>query len=145
MAVFVFLYLLGAHSHICTCLINHKVAAQQGEYLAQCLNKMKECHEHPEGPLRITKSGRHFFRPFRSFVCPFTFLMNCCSPSVSDIIKGKILWRIMWRYKHFGQFAPLGGEQAAAELPGDWVSFGHSTQWLWYSVYARYNIFFCCF
>ncbi|KAH9323943.1 hypothetical protein KI387_018582, partial [Taxus chinensis] len=39
-------------------------------------------------------------------------------------------------YKHFGQFAPLGGEQAAAELPGDWVSIGHSTQWLWYSVYA---------
>nr|CAB3471213.1 unnamed protein product [Digitaria exilis] len=40
-------------------------------------------------------------------------------------------------YKHLGQFAPLGGEQAAAELPGDWVSMGHSTQWLWYSVYAR--------
>ncbi|KAJ0053738.1 hypothetical protein Pint_02165 [Pistacia integerrima] len=42
-----------------------------------------------------------------------------------------------FRYKHFGQFAPLGGEQTAAELPGDWVSMGHSTQWLWYSVYAR--------
>ncbi|GJR32235.1 external alternative NAD(P)H-ubiquinone oxidoreductase B1, mitochondrial-like protein [Tanacetum coccineum] len=42
-----------------------------------------------------------------------------------------------FRYKHFGQFAPLGGEQAAAELPGDWVSVGRSTQWLWYSVYAR--------
>ena len=41
------------------------------------------------------------------------------------------------RYKHFGQFAPLGGDQAAAELPGDWVSAGRSTQWLWYSVYAR--------
>lgn len=41
------------------------------------------------------------------------------------------------RYKHFGQFAPLGGEQTAAQLPGDWVSIGHSSQWLWYSVYAR--------
>lgn len=41
------------------------------------------------------------------------------------------------RYKHLGQFAPLGGEQTAAQLPGDWVSIGHSTQWLWYSVYAR--------
>ncbi|KAA8516577.1 hypothetical protein F0562_016917 [Nyssa sinensis] len=41
-----------------------------------------------------------------------------------------------FRYKHLGQFAPLGGEQAAAQLPGDWVSIGHSTQWLWYSVYA---------
>ncbi|KAL2476806.1 External alternative NAD(P)H-ubiquinone oxidoreductase B4 [Abeliophyllum distichum] len=41
------------------------------------------------------------------------------------------------RYKHLGQFAPLGGEQAAAQLPGDWVSIGHSSQWLWYSVYAR--------
>ncbi|KAL2547836.1 External alternative NAD(P)H-ubiquinone oxidoreductase B4 [Forsythia ovata] len=41
-----------------------------------------------------------------------------------------------FRYKHFGQFAPLGGAQAAAELPGDWVSIGQSTQWLWYSVYA---------
>ncbi|KAJ0261070.1 FAD/NAD(P)-binding domain-containing protein [Hirschfeldia incana] len=41
-----------------------------------------------------------------------------------------------FRYRHFGSFAPLGGEQAAAELPGDWVSIGHSSQWLWYSVYA---------
>ncbi|EXB62305.1 External NADH-ubiquinone oxidoreductase 1 [Morus notabilis] len=41
-----------------------------------------------------------------------------------------------FRYKHLEQFAPLGGEQAAAQLPGDWVSIGHSTQWLWYSVYA---------
>ncbi|KAL2252198.1 UNVERIFIED_CONTAM: External alternative NAD(P)H-ubiquinone oxidoreductase B1, mitochondrial, partial [Sesamum indicum] len=41
-----------------------------------------------------------------------------------------------FRYKHFGQFAPLGGEQTAAQLPGDWISIGQSTQWLWYSVYA---------
>ncbi|KAK7849565.1 external alternative nad(p)h-ubiquinone oxidoreductase b1 [Quercus suber] len=45
-----------------------------------------------------------------------------------------------FQYKHFGQFAPLGGEQAAAELPGDWVSIGHSTQWLWYSVYASKQV-----
>ncbi|KAL8152315.1 hypothetical protein V2J09_010075 [Rumex salicifolius] len=38
-----------------------------------------------------------------------------------------------FRYKHFGQFAPLGGEQTAAQLPGDFVSIGHSSQWLWYS------------
>lgn len=43
-------------------------------------------------------------------------------------------------YKHLGQFAPLGGEQAAAELPGDWVSMGHSTQWLWYSIYASKQV-----
>ncbi|KDP20881.1 hypothetical protein JCGZ_21352 [Jatropha curcas] len=41
-----------------------------------------------------------------------------------------------FRYRHLGQFAPLGGEQTAAQLPGDWVSIGHSSQWLWYSVYA---------
>ncbi|VFQ93821.1 unnamed protein product [Cuscuta campestris] len=45
-----------------------------------------------------------------------------------------------FRYRHFGQFAPLGGEQAAAELPGDWVSMGRSTQWLWYSVYASKQV-----
>ncbi|OVA20213.1 Pyridine nucleotide-disulfide oxidoreductase [Macleaya cordata] len=45
-----------------------------------------------------------------------------------------------FQYKHFGQFAPLGGEQTAAELPGDWVSIGHSTQWLWYSVYASKQV-----
>ncbi|PIA55003.1 hypothetical protein AQUCO_00800023v1 [Aquilegia coerulea] len=45
-----------------------------------------------------------------------------------------------FQYKHFGQFAPLGGEQTAAELPGDWVSMGHSTQWLWYSVYASKQV-----
>lgn len=49
---------------------------------------------------------------------------------------------VCWRYRHLGQFAPLGGEQTAAQLPGDWISIGHSTQWLWYSVYARYlNIY----
>lgn len=39
-----------------------------------------------------------------------------------------------------GQFAPLGGEQTAAQLalPWDWVSIGRSSQWLWYSIYARY-------
>nr|XP_018622502.1 external alternative NAD(P)H-ubiquinone oxidoreductase B1, mitochondrial-like [Nicotiana tomentosiformis] len=41
---------------------------------------------------------------------------------------------LSFRYCHLGSFAPLGGEQAAAELPGDWVSMGHSTQWLWYSI-----------
>lgn len=45
-----------------------------------------------------------------------------------------------FRYRHLGQFAPLGGEQAAAELPGDWVSIGHSSQWLWYSVYASKQV-----
>ncbi|XP_057954347.1 external alternative NAD(P)H-ubiquinone oxidoreductase B1, mitochondrial-like isoform X1 [Malania oleifera] len=52
---------------------------------------------------------------------------------------GRHLFR-PFRYKHFGQFAPLGGEQAAAELPGDWVSVGQSTQWLWYSVYASKQV-----
>ncbi|KAF7805889.1 external alternative NAD(P)H-ubiquinone oxidoreductase B1, mitochondrial [Senna tora] len=45
-----------------------------------------------------------------------------------------------FQYRHLGQFAPLGGKQAAAELPGDWVSMGHSTQWLWYSVYASKQV-----
>ncbi|KAM3395519.1 external alternative NAD(P)H-ubiquinone oxidoreductase B1, mitochondrial-like [Capsicum galapagoense] len=43
-------------------------------------------------------------------------------------------------YRHLGQFAPLGGSKAAAELPGDWVSMGRSTQWLWYSVYASKQV-----
>jgi NADH:ubiquinone reductase (non-electrogenic) len=45
-----------------------------------------------------------------------------------------------FHYRHLGQFAPLGGEVTAAELPGDWVSIGHSTQWLWYSVYASLQV-----
>ncbi|OMO96416.1 hypothetical protein CCACVL1_04966, partial [Corchorus capsularis] len=81
-----------------------QVAAQQGEYLAKCFNRMEKCEKYPEGPRRFRTGGQHRFHPFR--------------------------------YKHFGQFAPLGGEQTAAQLPGDWVSIGHSTQWLWYSVYA---------
>ncbi|KAL7128900.1 hypothetical protein ABFS83_13G025600 [Erythranthe nasuta] len=81
-----------------------QVAAQQGEYLAECFDKMDACEKNPEGPLRFRATGRHRFHPFR--------------------------------YQHFGQFAPLGGEQTAAQLRGDWVSIGHSTQWLWYSVYV---------
>ncbi|KAJ0629805.1 putative NADH:ubiquinone reductase (non-electrogenic) [Helianthus annuus] len=49
-------------------------------------------------------------------------------------------WLREIRYKHLGSFAPLGGEQAAAELPGDWVSVGRSTQWLWYSIYASKQV-----
>ncbi|XP_075666915.1 external alternative NAD(P)H-ubiquinone oxidoreductase B2, mitochondrial-like [Castanea sativa] len=45
-----------------------------------------------------------------------------------------------FRYKHLGQFAPLGGEQTAAQLPGDWVSIGQSSQWLWYSVYTSKQV-----
>lgn len=45
-----------------------------------------------------------------------------------------------FRYRHLGQFAPLGGEKAAAQLPGDYVSIGHSSQWLWYSVYASKQV-----
>ncbi|KAK4711289.1 hypothetical protein R3W88_005802 [Solanum pinnatisectum] len=45
-----------------------------------------------------------------------------------------------FRYRHLGQFAPLGGEQTAAQLPGDWVSIGQSSQWLWYSVYASKQV-----
>ncbi|KMZ62864.1 External alternative NAD(P)H-ubiquinone oxidoreductase B2, mitochondrial [Zostera marina] len=45
-----------------------------------------------------------------------------------------------FRYKHLGQFAPLGGEQTAAQLPGDWISIGYGSQWLWYSVYASKQV-----
>ncbi|KAE9620663.1 hypothetical protein Lal_00019726 [Lupinus albus] len=45
-----------------------------------------------------------------------------------------------FRYKHLGQFAPLGGEQTAAMLPGDWISIGHNSQWLWYSIYASKQV-----
>ncbi|KAK8970823.1 hypothetical protein KSP40_PGU019540 [Platanthera guangdongensis] len=43
-----------------------QVAAQQGNYLAKCFNKMKDTEEHSEGPLLIRESGRHQFHPFRS-------------------------------------------------------------------------------
>ncbi|GLT49442.1 hypothetical protein SLA2020_229960 [Shorea laevis] len=45
-----------------------------------------------------------------------------------------------FRYRHLGQFAPLGGEETAAQLPWDFVSIGHSSQWLWYSVYASKQV-----
>ncbi|KAM0001584.1 putative NADH:ubiquinone reductase (non-electrogenic) [Helianthus debilis subsp. tardiflorus] len=45
-----------------------------------------------------------------------------------------------FRYKHLGQFALLGGEQTAAQLPSDWLSIGHISQWLWYSVYASKKV-----
>lgn len=42
-----------------------QVAAQQGAYLASCFNRMEECEQNPEGPLRFRGSGRHRFHPFR--------------------------------------------------------------------------------
>ncbi|KAL6140032.1 hypothetical protein ACLB2K_058333 [Fragaria x ananassa] len=78
-----------------------------------------------------------------------TYLSNCfnrrkqceANPEGPRRFKGSGQHNFLpFRYKHFGQFAPLGGEEAAAELPGDWVSMGHSTQWLWYSVYASKQV-----
>lgn len=42
-----------------------QVAAQQGTYLADCFNRMEECEQNPEGPLRFRGMGRHRFQPFR--------------------------------------------------------------------------------
>ncbi|XWS68581.1 hypothetical protein CRYUN_Cryun04dG0102600 [Craigia yunnanensis] len=95
-----------------------QVAAQQGAYLSKCFNRWHQSEDNPEGPRRIKVSGRHQFHPFQ-YVLLVVFCTN------TNIL---------------GQFAPLGGEQAAAELPGDWVSLGHSTQWLWYSVYASKQV-----
>lgn len=61
----------------------------------------------------------------------------CLTLTFVDLMLRVCSFSLSYRYRHLGQFAPLGGEQTAAQLPGDWVSIGHSTQWLWYSVYAR--------
>lgn len=45
--------------------MSFQVAAQQGAYLAKCFNRMEECEQNPEGPLRFRGTGRHRFRPFR--------------------------------------------------------------------------------
>ncbi|KAG6751328.1 hypothetical protein POTOM_045861 [Populus tomentosa] len=42
-----------------------QVAAQQGEYLASCFNRMEQCEKYPEGPMRFRGTGCHRFRPFR--------------------------------------------------------------------------------
>lgn len=46
-----------------------QVAAQQGQYLATCFNKMQAAEENPEGPIRIRGEGRHRFNPFRCLFC----------------------------------------------------------------------------
>eukprot|EP00850_Spirogloea_muscicola_P010582 SM000062S19968 [mRNA] locus=s62:663323:667864:- [translate_table: standard] len=85
-----------------------QVAAQQGEYLGKCFNKLAlQPPGTEEGPLRIRGEGRHRFQPFM--------------------------------YKHLGQFAPLGGGVSGLETTGEWVTAGRSAQWLWYSVYFRYE------
>ncbi|XP_051125728.1 external alternative NAD(P)H-ubiquinone oxidoreductase B1, mitochondrial-like isoform X1 [Andrographis paniculata] len=112
-----------------------QVASQQGAYLAKCFNTWEKCKSNPEGPRKFRSGGRHEFRPFQYepqvLENPYgilSFFLTHMKSSSNN------------RYRHLGQFAPLGGEQAAAELPGDWVSIGHSTQWLWYSVYASKQV-----
>lgn len=77
--VFIFLerffieFICGIGWHICYKALPHlisvychlQVAAQQGNYLARCFNKMNDSEEKPEGPRRIREPGRHRFRPFR--------------------------------------------------------------------------------
>nr|GEV17727.1 external alternative NAD(P)H-ubiquinone oxidoreductase B2, mitochondrial-like [Tanacetum cinerariifolium] len=74
-----------------------------------------------------------------------TYLADCfnrmdeCKKNPDDPIRfrdsGRHRFR-PFRYKHLGHFAPLGGEETVTQLPGDWVSIGQSSQWLWYYVYA---------
>ncbi|KAF6174502.1 hypothetical protein GIB67_004696 [Kingdonia uniflora] len=54
-----------------------QVAAQQGSYLANCFNSMKECEENPEGPLRFKGIGRHRFLPFRYKIIFALTIMLC--------------------------------------------------------------------
>ncbi|RZC09749.1 External alternative NAD(P)H-ubiquinone oxidoreductase B1, mitochondrial [Glycine soja] len=119
-----------------------QVAAQQGAYLARCLNCRDHAEENPEGPHDLADLDVISFLPSveTTFVCwtlrSVTYEAYCSTVQAKynncDLLK-----RL---YRHLGQFAPLCGEQAAAELPGDWVSMGHSTQWLWYSVYASKQV-----
>nr|VDD30789.1 unnamed protein product [Brassica oleracea] len=111
-----------------------QVAAQQGTYLAKCFDRMEECEKNPEGPIRMRGEGRHRFRPFR------LALPEKVETVSFDFFRYGLILGGWYRYRHLGSFAPLGGEQTAAELPGDWVSIGHSSQWLWYSVYASKQV-----
>ncbi|KAJ0630775.1 putative NADH:ubiquinone reductase (non-electrogenic) [Helianthus annuus] len=52
-------------------------------------------------------------------------MMKECEENPEGLIRFRDSGTSIW-----GQFAPLGGEQTAAQLPGDWVSMGHSAQWL---------------
>jgi hypothetical protein len=72
--------------------------------------------------------------------CQISIWMSTLRLASSQDLSHLLYGVYCFRYKHLGQFAPLGGEQTAAQLPGDWVSIGHSSQWLWYSVYARYRL-----
>ncbi|CDP20650.1 unnamed protein product [Coffea canephora] len=54
-------------------LTTAQVASQQGVYLANCFNRMKEVETNPEGPLRFRGEGRHRFRPFRFLTCAMYF------------------------------------------------------------------------
>ncbi|PWA73841.1 external alternative NAD(P)H-ubiquinone oxidoreductase B4, mitochondrial [Artemisia annua] len=50
---------------------------------------------------------------------------------LANVVVLMFLGSSLTRYTHLGAFARLGGEQTAAELPGDYFSFFHSSQWLW--------------
>ncbi|KAF6135621.1 hypothetical protein GIB67_028192, partial [Kingdonia uniflora] len=54
-----------------------QVDAQQGSYLANCFNRMKECEENPEGPLRFRGIGCHRFLPFRYKIIFALTIMLC--------------------------------------------------------------------
>ncbi|CAI5531344.1 unnamed protein product [Closterium sp. Naga37s-1] len=94
----------------------------------------------PEGPHRLRGEGRHLLQPFRLVEWGGCYVhLGQFAPLGSETTAAEL--PIYPNYVHLGQFAPLGSETTAAELPGDWVSIGRCTQWLWYSVYARWV---CC-
>lgn len=64
--IFTFSFFSSLHTRFELMMDTMQVASQQGEYLAKCFNRLEECEERPEGPLRFRGTGRHRFRPFRS-------------------------------------------------------------------------------
>ncbi|KAF6174906.1 hypothetical protein GIB67_026394 [Kingdonia uniflora] len=109
------LYLKNKHLRSAKDLLKNSQGNGMKEVAAQQGTYLARCFNHMEECKTSPKGPLQFKESGHHQFCPF------------------------W-YKHFGQFAPLGGEQTATELPGDWVSTGYSSQWLWYSVYTSKQV-----
>ncbi|KAL4201915.1 hypothetical protein AMTRI_Chr02g218300 [Amborella trichopoda] len=136
-------YLKRKHLRNVMDLLQGSLESAQGKTKELHIEEFKAAFEHVDSQMKSLPATAQVAAQQGVYLARCFNCMHDCEVEPEGPLRMKGSGRHRFRpfeYKHFGQFAPLGGEQTAAELPGDWISIGHSTQWLWYSVYASKQV-----
>ncbi|KAJ7527404.1 hypothetical protein O6H91_16G052800 [Diphasiastrum complanatum] len=135
-------YLKAKHSNDVLALLEEKLPRGKGSDAELCIEDLKKALCKVDSQLKIFPATAQVAAQQGEYLAKCFNQLEIGEAEEGPLrVRGSGRHRFKpFQYRHLGQFAPLGGEQAAAELPGDWVSIGRSTMWLWYSVYLSKQV-----